>query len=172
MCSSDLATNVDGNPGLTRINLGQEIYNLVYAYAWDLYDSNTTGRNTTACAFAGNTSQIVFTTAKNASNGSIYIQHATNKIEEGKLQTGYVRYNTLENKIFKYVVPKFDTTFGGLTIYSVDQLGNEYSLGTYAQGSEVGQIGISYPNGAQQYLGFEFQMTRSNTDAKIGRAHV
>ena len=54
------------------------------------------------------------------------------------------------------------------TIYSVDQLGNEYSLGTYAQGSEVGQIGISYPNGAQQYLGFEFQMTRSNTDATVG----
>ena len=57
------ATNVDGNPGLTRINLGQQVsFNLVYAYAWDLYDPSATGRNTTACAFAGNTNQLIFTT--------------------------------------------------------------------------------------------------------------
>ena len=162
------ATNVDGNPGLTRINLGQQISTLVYAYAWDLYDPATTGRNTTACAFAGNTDQIIFTTAYTTSNGSIYIQHATNLIEEARLQTGYVRYNTLENKIFKYIVPKFNTLYGGLTILSVDQDGNEFGLGTYAQGSEVGQVGISYPPGAQQYLGFEFQMTRSATDSTKG----
>ena len=162
------ATNVDGNPGLTRINLGQEIYNLVYAYAWDLYDPDTTGRNTTACAFAGNTSQIIFTTSKTTTNGSIYIQHATNKIEVGKLEVGYIRYNTVENKIFKYVVPKFDTTDGGLTIVSIDAQHNEYPLGSYAQGSEVGQIGISYPVGAQQYLAFEFQFSRSSTDSTKG----
>lgn len=161
-------TNVDGSPGLTRINLGQQITSLVYAYAWDLYDPATTGRNTTACAFAGNTDQVIFTTAKTTTNGSIYIQHATNKIEEGILRTGFVRYNTLENKIFKYVVPRFDTSFGSLTILSVDQFGNEFSLGTYAQGSEVGQVGIAYPPGAQQYLGFEFKMTRSGTNAAQG----
>ena len=102
------ATNVDGNPGLTRINLGQQITGLVFAYAWDLYDPSTTGRNTTACAFAGYTDQILFTTAKTTSNGSIYIQHPTNVIEQGVLHTGYVRYNTLEYKIFKYVVPRFN----------------------------------------------------------------
>lgn len=162
------ATNVDGNPGLTRINLGQQITSLVYAYAWDLYDPATTGRNTTACAFAGDTDQIIFTTAKTSTNGSIYIQHPTNLIEEGLLRTGYVRYNTLENKIFKYVVPRFDTLYGSLTILSVDQFGNEYGLGTYAQGSEVGQVGVAYPPGAQQYLGFEFSMTRSATNAAQG----
>ena len=162
------ATNVDGSPGLTRINLGQQITSLVYAYAWDLYDPATTGRNTTACAFAGDTDQIIFTTAYTSSNGSIYIQSPTDFIEEGLLRTGYVRYNTLENKIFKYVVPRFDTTDGSLTILSVDQFGNEYGLGTYAQGSEVGQVGVAYPPGAQQYLGFEFQMTRSATSATKG----
>ena len=79
-----------------------------------------------------------------------------------------MRYNTLENKIFKYVVPRFDTTDGGLTIKSVDQFGFEYGLGTYPQGSEVGQVGISYPVGAQQYLGFAFEMSRSTTDATKG----
>jgi len=162
------ATNVDGNPGLTRVNLGQQISSLVYAYAWDLYDPATTGRNTTACAFAGYSTQIIFTTAKTATAGAIYIQHPTNLIEEGTLRTGYVRYNTLENKIFKYVVPRFDTLYGGLEILSVDQFGNEFGLGTYAQGSEVGQVGIAYPPGAQQYIGFEFIMSRSSTDATKG----
>ena len=161
------ATNVDGSPGLTRINLGQQISSLVYAYAWDLYDPATTGRNTTACAFAGDTNQIIFTTAKTATNGSIYIQHATEKIETGIIQGGFVRYNTLENKIFKYVVPRFDTTDGGLTVYSVDQYGNEFGLGVYAQGTTVGQIGIAYPPGAQQYLGFKFEFTRSALDATL-----
>jgi len=161
------ATNVDGNPGLTRVNLGQQISSLVYAYAWDLYEPSVTGRNTTACAFAGDTNQIIFTTAYTASNGSIYIQHATNKIETGILQGGFVRYNTLENKIFKYVVPRFDTTDGGLTVYSVDQYGNEFGLGTYSQGTTVGQIGIAYPPGAQQYLGFKFEFTRSALDSSL-----
>ena len=163
------ATNVDGNPGLTRVNLGQPIGSLVYAYAWDLYDPDTTGFNTTACAFAGDTTQIIFTTANNGvDDGSIYIQDPTDLIELGKLEVGYVRYNTVENKIFKYIVPKFDTTNGGLTVYSIDQEHNEYALGAYAQGSQVGQIGIAYPVGAQQYLGFEFQFSRSATDSTKG----
>ena len=162
------ATNVDGNPGLTRINLGQQISSLVYAYAWDLYDPATTGRNTTACAFAGNTNQVIFTTAYTASNGSIYIQSPTDLMPTGYLRTGYVRYNTLENKIFKYIIPRFDTTDGSLVVQSIDQYGNQYSLGAYAQGSTVDQVGISYPVGAQQYLGFEFTFNRSGTSASAG----
>ena len=86
----------------------------------------------------------------------------------GYLRTGYVRYNTLENKIFKYIIPRFDTTDGSLVVQSIDQYGNQYSLGAYAQGSTVDQVGISYPPGAQQYLGFEFKMTRSATNAAQG----
>ena len=87
-------TNVDGNPGLTRINLGQQITSLVYAYAWDLYDSATTGFSTTACAFAGNTNQIIFCTDKPSTvNGKIYIQEPSKLTTDAKLHIGYVRYN-------------------------------------------------------------------------------
>ena len=164
------ATNVDGNPGVTRVDLGQQVgTNLVFAYAWDLYDPSTTGFTTTSCSFMGNTQQLAFCTANNGTtNGSNYIQHPTDLIEEGILRTGYVRYNTLENKIFKYVVPRFDTLYGALEILSVDQFGNEFGLGTYSQGSEVGQVGIAYPPGAQQYIGFEFVMSRSATNSAQG----
>lgn len=162
-------TNVDGNPGVTRVNLGQEITSLVFAYAWDLYDPSLTGFTTTSCAFTGNLEQLVFCTANNGTtNGSIYFQHLTNKIEEAELRTGYIRYNTLEDKIFKLLTPRFDTTNGGLQVFSVSADDTEYNIGTYSQGSSLDQIGIPYPPGPQQYIGFKFVMTRSSTNATLG----
>ena len=161
-------TNVQGNPGVTRVNLGQEITNLVFAYAWDLYDPTVTGRYTTSCAFLGETARFMFTTNKNTTNGHVYIESANTKIATGILHTGYVRYNTLENKIFKYITPRFDTTNGSLNILSVDQNNNEYNIGSFAQGSTISDVGIGYPPGAQQYLGFEFTFNRSGTDSTKG----
>ena len=100
--------------------------------------------------------------------GSIYIQEPTKLVASGKLHCGFVRYNTLEYKIFKYVVPRFDTTNGGLSILSVDQYNNEYTLGAYAQGSTINEVGVPYPVGSQQYVGFEFTFTRSDTDSSMG----
>ena len=61
------ATGVDGAPGVIRIDLGNEIETLRFAYANDLYVSGTTGYSTTTCAFAGTTNRLVFaTTAINA----------------------------------------------------------------------------------------------------------
>ena len=164
------ATNVDGNPGVTRVNLGQQVgTNLVFAYAWDLYDPDTTGFTTTSCSFMGDTAQLAFCTANNGvTNGSNYIQDPANKIESGTIRTGYVRYNTVENKIFKYVVPKFDTTYGSLVVQSVDANGNVYGLGSFSEGQPVDQVGIGYPTSAQQYLGFQFTFTRYSVDATTG----
>ncbi len=64
------ATGVDGAPGVIRIDLGNQIEPLRFAYANDLYVSTITGYSTTTCAFAGTTDRLVFaTTAVNA--GSI-----------------------------------------------------------------------------------------------------
>ena len=163
------ATNVDGAPGVTRINLGQEFSNLVFAYAWDLYDPTLTGFITTACAFVGNTDRLAFVTANNGTtNGKVYIESTTRLVSAGSLRTGYVRYNTLENKIFKYITPRFDTTDGGLVIYSIDAYNNSAAIGSFSQGAQLGDVGIGYPAGAQQYLGFQFTFTRSTTDNTKG----
>jgi hypothetical protein len=64
------ATGVDGASGVIRIDLGNEVETLRFAYANDLYVSGTSGYSTTTCAFAGTTDRLVFaTTAVNA--GSI-----------------------------------------------------------------------------------------------------
>jgi len=164
------ATGVDGQVGVTRIDLGQQVgTNLVFAYAWDLYDSaDTLGHYTTTCAFLGNTNRLAFCNAGDGVDGKVYIESAGTKVATGELRTGFIRYNTLENKIFKTLTPRFDTTYGGITIYSVQYDDVETSLGTYPQGSSLTQIGIAYPATPQQYLGFKFVFSRDTTDSTLG----
>ena len=163
-------TNVDGNPGVSRVDLGQQVGStLIFAYAWDLYDYNLTGFYTTACAFVGNTDRLAFVTSNNGTtNGKVYIESATVLVPSATLRVGYIRYNTLENKIFKFLQPRFQSTNGALAIYSVDQYNNESAIGTFAQGADITQIGIPYPATPQQYLGFKFVMDRSTTDSTKG----
>jgi hypothetical protein len=163
------ATGVDGQVGVTRINLGTEIAPLVFAYAWDLYDpADTLGQRTTASAFMGDTNRLAFCNAGNGTDGKIYVESATILLAEGSMRTGYIRYNTLENKIFKLLQPRIDTTYGAFDIESIDSTGSAYNIGTFGQGDSVPEININYPVGAQQYLGFRFTMYRSALDSSKG----
>jgi hypothetical protein len=55
------ATSVDGEPGVIRIDLSNEIETLRFAWANDVYYSGITGRYTTACAFLDGTNRLAFT---------------------------------------------------------------------------------------------------------------
>jgi hypothetical protein len=105
---------------------------------------------------------------KPGTDGKIYIESATTLLAEGFMRTGYVRYNTLENKIFKLLQPRIDTTNGAFDIESIDANGTPYNIGTFAQGDSVPEVNVNYPVGAQQYLGFRFTMYRSSTNSALG----
>jgi len=163
------ASSVEGQVGVTRVDMGQPLGNLQFPYAFDLYDPASTLTNpTTACAFIGNTNRLAFCNSGGASNGKIYIESATELIAEGTIRTGYVRYNTLELKIYKLMQARVDTTNGGIGIDSIDYAGNFYRIGTFGQQSSVPEININYPQASQEYLGFQFTLTRSTTDVTKG----
>jgi hypothetical protein len=163
------ASGVDGQVGVTRVDMGQPLGNLQFPYAWDLYDpDDTLSHYTTASAFMGDTDRLAFCNAGNGSNGTIYIQSASTLLAEGTLRTGYVRYNTLELKIFKLMQARVDTANGGLLIDSIDYADNFYRIGTFAQEATVPEININYPQASQEYLGFQFTLTRSSTDTSKG----
>jgi hypothetical protein len=164
------ATSVEDEPGTIRLDLGTQIAPLVFPYAYDTYKATgNTSHETTACAFINGTERLAFTTnATNAANGAVYIESDTRLVEEGYLQTGYIRYNTLEPKIFKFVFPRFISTNGGLVVKSVTADNTEYTIGNYGQGADVGETGVPYPNTAQEYLGFKFVITRSTTNNTLG----
>jgi len=161
-------TNVDGNPGTTRIDLGTQIGTLIFPYAWDTYKSGVTGRKTTACAFINGTDRLAFTTNYISTDGAVYIESASTLVSSGELRTGFVRYNTLEGKLFKLMTPRVDTSGGGMNIYSIGYDDAEYLIGAIAEDGTVSELGIQYPVGAQEYMGFKFVLTRSANDSTQG----
>ena len=91
-------TKVEGNAGLTRIDLSEQISPLRFAYANDVY-TESTSNTTTSCAFLGTSNRIVFT----AATSYHYVESASEYVDSGYLQTGFIRYGTLEPKNFKRV---------------------------------------------------------------------
>jgi hypothetical protein len=159
-----IATTIDGEAGLVKVDLSTTVIanSLVFPWAWDLVASGIAAASSQV-AFFGNSDRAAF-----SSGNIIYAESTTDKVASGYLQTGFIRYNTLENKLFKLLNPRIDTTDGGITIKSIDYANNEYNLGGFAQGAATSEIGIPYPNSAQEYLAFKFTMARSSTDATKG----
>ena len=159
-----IATLIDGTAGLVRVDLSTNVLanSLFFPWAWDLV---ATGTTTTASqvAFFGNSDRAAFTNDNNT-----WAESTTSLVATGYLRTGYIRYNTLETKIFKLIQARIDTTNGGLNIDSIDYADNFYRIGTFAQESVVPEVNVSYPQAAQEYLGFQFTLTRSTTDVTKG----
>ena len=101
------ATGVDGAAGVIRIDLGNEIETLRFAYANDLYVSGTSGYSTTTCAFAGTTDRLVFaTTAVNA--GSISNKALTSNV--ATLTTSAAHGLAVDDQVW---IEGVDSTFNG-----------------------------------------------------------
>jgi hypothetical protein len=163
------ATGVDGNPGVIRIDLGNELSPLRFAYANDLYYSGVTGHNTTACAFLGTTDRLAYcTTFASSANGYVYSQSSGALMPSGYLQTGYIRYNTLEPKNFKRLVGRGDFTYGSMTLETVDADGIEYDLVSYDAAVPPVEVTTSQPTGSQEYIGYKFLLYRDGTDNTKG----
>ena len=160
-----VSTKQGSESGLVRIDLSQPVVpnSLVFAYAWDVFASGETTL-TNSTAFLGGTDRVAFSVP----GDGVWIESYGVKVASGYLQTGYIRYNTLEPKIFKLLFPRFISTNGGLSLQSIDAAGTSYNIGTYSQGETVTEGGIPYPASAQEYLGFKFTFTRSTTSNLLG----
>ena len=153
--------------GLTRVDLGLEISPLRFAYANDVYVSQTSEHYTTACAFIGTTNRIAFATAHEVTDGAIYLE-STNLYPSGYLTTGYIRYNTLEPKNFKRLVARGDFSRGSMTLETVTADGTEYDVVSYDSSVPPVEVTTSNPQEAQEYLAYKFILYRDGTDATKG----
>jgi hypothetical protein len=83
------ATGVDGEPGVIRIDLSNEIEPLRFAYANDIYKSGVSGRYTTACAFINGTDQLAFTSQANIKGTQVTNKAKTSGIVTLTTQTAH-----------------------------------------------------------------------------------
>jgi len=154
--------------GLIRIDLGEELEPLRFAYANDLQASQTAIHFTTAVAFLGTTNRLAFCTAFEVTDGAIYLESATNLVPTGYLTTGNIRYGTLEPKNFKRLLARGDYTFGSMTLSTVDANGNEYDHISYDSSVPPVEVTTSNPATAQEYVAYKFIMYRDGTDSSKG----
>jgi hypothetical protein len=159
-----IASTIDGEAGLIRVDLSTTVLanSLYFPWAWDLVADGTSTK-ASQVAFFGNSDRAAFTTGNNT-----WAESTTSLVAEGYLRTGYIRYNTLETKIYKLLQARIDTTNGGINIDSIDYEDTFYRIGTFAQAATVPEINVSYPQAAQEYLGFQFTLLRSSTDVLKG----
>lgn len=238
------ATGVEGQGGVIRIDLGNDLGGLRFAYANDLWlDNSITGYPTVSCAFAGETDRLVFVTAASrrgtitnkqlTSNvatlttasshglttgdsiwvegvdstfngqhtvtaattttfsytkahtnvtstavtsafavvnetGTINIESSATLMTDGYIQTGYIRYNTLEPKNFKRLIGRGNFNYGSMTLETVDADGTEYDLVTYDSTVSPVEVTTSQPSGSQEYIGYKFILYRDGTTSSLG----
>jgi hypothetical protein len=164
------ATNVNGKPGVTRIDLSQEIEPLRFAYANDLYYNEDQNRYTTSCAFIAGTNRLAFTTSNNGTNGTVYIEDANTLTATGYITTGFIRYATVEKKYFKLIKPRFNTPMFGTCVISTKEVDGDINSIITIAGSTPAlntdlATNISSP---QEELAFKFTLGRDTTDTTKG----
>ena len=176
-CAGTFDNIVDGAlyPGVYVINLGSEISagTFQFAYSTHVYAEAYTNHNAVDVCFLGNTTQLAFlvgTAVKTIQPAatSLWVQSATELYPSGWLQTGYIRYNTLEQKNFKRIVGRGNYANGSMTISTHDLGGNLYDAVSYDASIGNPEVTITQPTGAQDALGLRFTLYRDGTDNTLG----
>jgi hypothetical protein len=130
---------------------------------------STTSMTFTSASTATVTSQAVTSsTALVKRTGNMYGEHATRMRSDGYVETGLIRYNTLEPKNFKRVVGQGSFTFGSMSVQTVDVNNNIYDSVSYDAAIGNPEVIITQPAGAQDAMGLRFRLYRDATDNTKG----
>lgn len=182
--------------GLYRVDLGQRLQDqesgaIRYAYSTDIYSSHlvedaggdyyspmrafTILSNKFILAVTGDESGIPTTQwvdywptefEFNRLGGDDY-----DLLEDGWIQTGRVRYNTLEPKLFRYFSVRSPAPLlGDLDVDVVDEAGNAVRYVTYtsAMPPDVGDIPLTGLDIPKTYVSLRFTLHRNETDLFSG----
>lgn len=166
------ATNaISSQSGLYRVDLGQPLQSgdvspsVRFAYATDL-QAKVTGE-VTAVTNHGNSDRMVLAVVGQGS----YLESASTLEASGTLTTGRVRYNTIENKIFKFVTVKTPAALmGSVGVSVLDPGGGDTSIITVAQGGTqtIENVVLPSPATATEWVQLKLTLSRSATDTTSG----
>lgn len=161
------ACGVGSDVGLVRIDLSTQIETLRFPYANDLQVDGVT-RPTGGVAFMNGTDRLAFTSLNTGTDGTIYIESATVKRASGYVTTGKIRFNTIEDKFFKYVRERAEYSDAStITISTIDRTGSELSLFTCDANFGNRDIGVK-PTASQEFMSFKFTLGRDTVDTTLG----
>ena len=154
------------NACLIRIDLSTQFDDGTFAYAYDLQylsDENSYGRNV---HFADERLHIVLDEGSTA--GEIQTEKLSLKRSSGWLETGKIRYGTIEPKFFRYINVQCTTGQGDtITLVTIDKNGQENSLANLSEGLNNQDIFISNPSTKQEFMSFKFVFNNVTDDQEL-----
>lgn len=141
--------------GVYRIDLGEEISNLRFAYAPDAVCANGNGSVPGGITFYGSSSDTMLI----GCNGSVYQVNNSKYVDSGYLQSSRVRFDTLEPKVFKLLRVRGAQTLGDFYVSIIDQDGDEHTVIGYVGGQTPGDEDVDIPNlGPQDFVSVKFTL--------------
>ena len=160
----------DGQSGLYRVDLGtatqdQTTRIVRYAYARDIYATGETNA-AQSVSMLGSSDRKVFS----ITSDSLWIEDASTLLPEGYLQTGRIRFNTEEPKLYKFISLRTPIPLTGEVQASVlDQGGGVTPYATYGPSFSPGSGDVStpQPNGPQNWIALKFTLRRGS-DTTLG----
>ena len=161
------SNDIDGMSGLVRIDLSQQLSDGRFAWTYDL-NAGVSGL-VEGVAPIGESGRMAF-----AITGSgIYFEHATRKVTSGYIDTGYLRYNTMEKKHFKTVkVRPMLPMDAPIAVSVITKSGAVNSLITLANDEQADNDISTKLTDSQEVLAFRFTLYRSTTDTTAGAGMV
>lgn len=158
--AEDISGNVNGV--LIRVDLSQQFDDGTFAYAYDLeYQSAPDSSDCTEVYVLNN--RIVMVIQESGVTGELQVEHTTNYRASGWLETGKIRYGTVEPKFFKYLQTRGLAAIGdNIAVQTIDYAGNDYDIITLDSVSLGENVGLGQPVGGQEFLSLRFTLNNGS----------
>lgn len=165
------ATNgIDGQSGLFRVDVSQPVQinsattGERYAYATDL-QAHVNGTVSGVTNF-GNSDRMVLSVVQQGS----YLENATVLEPSGYYQTGRIRYNTMEPKLFKFLTVRTQPMKGTLSASIIDPGGANTSIISVLEGGSatITDVALAAPATTAEFVQLQLSLTRSTINTSTG----
>ena len=155
----------DGASGLFRVDLGAQVQEQTtkavrYAYARDIYATAVTNA-VAGVATLGASGRLVFTLRSH----SVWLQDDADLYPSGYLQTGRIRFNTEEPKLYKFLSLRSPSPLAGnLDVGVIDESGAVVQSTTFGPtfNPSTGDVAIAQPQGPQNWVALKFTLSRGS----------
>jgi hypothetical protein len=155
------AAGVGNEVGIKRIDLSAQIDTLVFPWSDDRVVDGVNVK-TTGVAFIGNSDKLAYSGAANY----VYVD-SNNLRSSGSITTGGIRYNTLENKHFKYIADRAlytESSIVDIAIISKDGTSSDIAN----KNASTGNSDSAIDPGSEEFVQFKFTLHRDTADTTIG----
>jgi hypothetical protein len=165
------STSIAGDNGfdnaiLIRIDLSTQFDDGTFAYAYDLQYESNEDSYATDVLYAQNRLHIIVNEGGDA--GEIQTEKLSLKRASGWLQTGKIRYGTVEPKFFRYINLQCTTGQGDtIAVSTIDRNGLEESLINVSEGLSNKDVLIAYPSTKQEFMSFKFTFNNVTDDQDL-----